>query len=88
MQLVCVQAFGDHVPGDIVEVPDGAEVAHFAPPDDVQAIRAINDARAAQAPETPAAPPATEPPAAAPVIPPAASVTPAAPAPADTAEGA
>lgn len=27
MQVVCVQAFGDHKPGDLAEVPDGAEVS-------------------------------------------------------------
>lgn len=27
MRVICVQDFGNHVPGDIIEVPDGSEVA-------------------------------------------------------------
>ena len=32
MQVVCIKAHGAHVPGDLVEVPDGAQVSpvHFA----------------------------------------------------------
>jgi hypothetical protein len=38
-EFVCIQAHGDHVPGDVIDVPGGAVVAelYWAPPDDPQA---------------------------------------------------
>jgi hypothetical protein len=35
MNVVCIAPFGDYVPGDVVEVPDGSSVsaAFFAPRD-------------------------------------------------------
>jgi hypothetical protein len=38
-EFVCIQAHGDHVPGDVIDVPEGAAVAglYWAPPGDPQA---------------------------------------------------
>lgn len=61
MKLTCIRAHGDHVPGDPVEIPDGAEYSglYFAKPDDPAAVRAVADAKAAA--RTAVAPPSTPP---------------------------
>lgn len=69
MEVVCVNAFGGSVPGDVVEVPDGAGVSefYFAPAGSVDALRAIADAAPAVEPppaaaESPVQPPEPPPP--------------------------
>lgn len=63
MQVVCIQAHGTHVPGDLVDVPDGADWSpvHFAAPGSPEALAAETAAAAATA-----APPGSPAPAAAP----------------------
>lgn len=50
MQVVCIQAHGDHVPGDLVEAPDGAQVSpvHFAAPGSPESAAAESAAAAAK----------------------------------------
>ena len=61
MQVVCIQAHGTHVPGDLAEVPDGAAYSpvHFAGPGspDAHAAHAAGKAPALP-PKAPAAAPA------------------------------
>lgn len=42
MQVVCIQAHGDHVPGDLVDIPDGAGFSelHYALPGAPEALAA------------------------------------------------
>jgi hypothetical protein len=49
VQVVCITGHGGLQPGDVTEVPDGAEVSedHFAEPGSPAAERAIADAKAA-----------------------------------------
>lgn len=52
MQVVCIQAHGDHRPGDLVEIPDGAGFSelHFAIPGSPEAL--TTQAAPPQAPPT------------------------------------
>ena len=63
MQVVCIQAHGTHVPGDLVDLPDGAAFSpvHFAEPGSPEALAAETAAAAATL-----APPGAPAPAAAP----------------------